>query len=191
MRDALDSFDEPLAVLGQLLQERGHRYALLAIGGGALQLLGLISRPTRDIDVVALVDGRELIALDGLPTPLQRAVEDSASVLRLPKTWFNAGPRSLMEFGLPERVLERAHPRTWGGLTLHIADRSDQIFFKLYAAVDQGPRSRHFDDLRRLRPTTDELRLAAAWARTHDPSEGFRSELRGALRSLGVNDGDE
>jgi hypothetical protein len=191
MREALDGFDEPLTVLGQLLQERGQRYALLAIGGGALQLLGLISRPTRDIDVVALVEGRDLVALDGLPTPLQRAVEDSAALLQLPKTWFNAGPRSLMDFGLPGGVLERAHPRGWGGLTLFIADRRDQIFFKLYAAVDQGPRSRHFEDLRRLQPTTDELKAAAAWTRTHDPSEGFRVEQQAALRSLGVNDGDE
>ena len=70
------------------------------------------------------------------------------------------------------------------------ADRRDQIFFKLYAAVDQGPRSKHFDDLRRLEPTVPELRAAAAWARTHDPSEGFLKELRGALRDLGVADGD-
>src|SRR5439155_4943989 len=58
------------------------------------------------------------------------------------------------------------------------------------AAVDQGPRSKHFADLQRLEPTADELRAAAAWARTHDPSEGFHQELRGALRDLGVRDGD-
>jgi uncharacterized nucleotidyltransferase DUF6036 len=51
-----EGFDPPLAALGQLLAERGLRYELLAIGGGALQLLGLITRPTRDIDVVALVE---------------------------------------------------------------------------------------------------------------------------------------
>lgn len=73
---------------------------------------------------------------------------------------------------------------------MHIADRRDQVFFKLYAAVDQGPRSKHFEDLRRLKPTTDELREAAAWARTHDPSEGFRQELRAALRELRVVDDD-
>ncbi|HEV8534780.1 MAG TPA: hypothetical protein VGR87_03545 [Candidatus Limnocylindria bacterium] len=48
--------EEPLAALGQLLAERGQRYELLAIGGGALQMLGLIDRPTREIDVIALVD---------------------------------------------------------------------------------------------------------------------------------------
>ena len=126
--------------------------------------------------------------MDSLPGPLQQAVEDTAAVFRLPTTWFNAGPRSLTDLGLPEGILERAHRRVWGGLVLHIADRRDQIFFKLYAAVDQGPRSKHFEDLRRLEPVAAELQAAAAWARMHDPSEAFREELRGALRELGITD---
>lgn len=183
-------FEGPLAALGQLLAERGFHYELLAVGGGALQLLGLITRPTRDIDVVGLVEDTRLIPVAALPGPLLRAIEDAATLFRLPTTWFNAGPRRLVDLGLPEGVLDRAHRREWGGLVLHIADRRDQIFFKLYAAVDQGPRSKHFEDLWRLEPTVDELRSAAAWARTQDPSEGFREELRSALRDLGVNDGD-
>lgn len=184
------AFEPPLAILGQLLAERGLRYELFAVGGGALHLLGLITRPTRDIDVVALVRDETLVPLESLPAPLRRAIEDTAALLRLPPDWFNAGPRALVELGLPKGALERAHRREWGGLVLHIADRRDQVFFKLYAAVDQGPRSKHFEDLRRLEPTEQELRDAAAWARTHDPSEGFRQELRGALRDLGVSDGD-
>jgi len=186
-----ESFEEPLAALGQLLAERGQQYEMLAIGGGALQLLGLITRPTRDIDVVAFVDGTRLVPVDALPAPLQLAIEDTAALLRLPSAWFNAGPRSLIEFGLPDGILRRARRREWGGLTLHIADRHDQIFFKLYAAIDQGPRSKHVEDLRKLEPTADELHSAAAWARTHDPSEGFLHELNSALRSLGVDDGHE
>ena len=155
-----------------------------------MQLLGLLARPTRDIDVVALVEEANLVPLEALPGPLQRAVEDTADVFRLPRGSFNAGPRSLMDLGLPEGVLNRAHRRDWGGLILQIADRRDQIFFKLYAAVEQGPRSKHIEDLRRLKPTADELRAGAAWARTHDPSVAFRVELRGALRDLGIVDGD-
>lgn len=190
MSDQLESFEEPLAALGQLLAERACRYELLAIGGGALQLLGLIERPTRDIDVVGLVQEDRLVPLDALPASLLRAVDDTAAVFHLPTTWFNAGPRALMDLGLPEGILTRAHRRGWGGLVLHIADRRDQVFFKLYAAIDQGPRNKHFEDLRRLAPTTEELRLAAVWVRTHDPSEGFQRDLRAALRDLGVDDVD-
>lgn len=186
----LDSFQAPLAALGQLLAERGQAYELLAIGGGALQLLGLINRPTRDIDVVALVERAGVVPFDELPPPLQEAVDDTARVLGLQRTWFNAGPRSLVDLGLPDGVVARAHRREWGGLTLYIADRLDQIFFKLYAAVDQGPRSKHFEDLRRLHPTSAELSSAAAWVRTHDPSPGFARELLAALRSIGLDDGD-
>src|SRR2546422_11310105 len=57
-----------------------------------------------------------LVPLEALPGPLQRAVEDTADVFRLPRGWFNAGPRSLMDLGLPEGVLNRAHRRDWGGL---------------------------------------------------------------------------
>ena len=189
MSDMSESFEGPLGGLGELLRDRGLRYELLAIGGGALQLLGLITRPTRDIDVIGLVADADVVAMGTLPGPLQQAVEDTATLFRLPTTWFNAGPRSLTDLGLPDGILERAHRREWGGLVLHIADRRDQIFFKLYAAVDQGPRSKHFDDLRRLKPSPADLRAAAAWARSHDPSEAFNTELQGALRDLGTGDG--
>ncbi len=189
MGDSGDGFEVPLAALGQLLAERGFHYELLAVGGGALQLLGLITRPTRDIDVIGFVEDNRLIPVTALPDPLEQAIADTAVVLRLPADWFNAGPRALADLGLPDGILKRTHRREWAGLVLHIADRRDQIFFKLYAAVDQGPRSKHFDDLRRLEPTVDELRAATAWVRSHDPSEKFREELRRALQDLGVADG--
>lgn len=183
-------FEPLLGTLGQLLAERGLRYEAFAVGGGALHLLGLITRPTRDIDVVGLVEGGDVVAVESLPEPLRTAITDTAALFRVSPDWLNAGPRALMEFGLPSGALRRAHRREWGGLVLHIADRRDQIAFKLYAAVDQGPRSKHLDDLRQLAPTEKELLDAARWARTHDPSEGFRQELRGALRAFGVHDAD-
>lgn len=189
MDQARETFEEPLAALGQLLEERGLRYDLYAVGGGALQLLGLITRPTRDIDIVGKVEGQRILSMATLPAPLTRAIEDTARLFRISPQWVNTGPQSLLDLGLPDGAIGRAHRRQWGGLVLNIADRRDQIFFKLYAAADQGPRSKHFDDLRRLEPTPDELRDAAAWARTHDPSEGFGIELGAALRDLGVIDG--
>jgi hypothetical protein len=185
-----DNFEAPLTALGQLLKERRLHFEFLAIGGGALQLLGLIVRPTRDIDVVGVVDETGVVPLDRLPAELEHAIADTAAVFHLPATWFNAGPRSLTELGLPDGALRRAHRRVWGGLVRHLADRRDQIFFKLYAAVDQGPRSKHFEDLQRLGATRDELRAAGEWTRTHDPSEAFATELRRALRDLGVTHGD-
>jgi hypothetical protein len=64
------------------------------------------------------------------------------------------------------------------------------VFLKLYAAADRGPSSKHFQDLQQLQPARDELIEGARWAMTHDPSDGFRSEIAGALRMLGVGNAD-
>lgn len=60
---------------------------------------------------------------------------------------------------------------------------------KLYALVDQGP-GKHEEDLRSLGPTVNELRAAARWSRSQDPSEGFEQILRQTLSHLGVDDVD-
>jgi hypothetical protein len=78
--------------------------------------------------------------------------------------------------------------RRFGGLIVHIAGRFDQICFKLYASVDQGPRSKHAADLKRLNPSSLELEGAAAWCTTHDPSAGFAEQLALALAALGGRD---
>jgi hypothetical protein len=181
-----------LEALGELLDSRGLEYRLAVVGGGAMLLLGLIERPTADLDVVAHVDDAGYRAADPLPTALEEAIADVARALGLPKDWLNPGPTSLLDLGLPPGFDDRAHVRRYSSLGILLADRLDQIHFKLYATVDQGPKSKHFADLQALRPTRDELLNAARWARTHDPSEEFRSELKGALESLGVevDDGD-
>ena len=82
--------------------------------------------------------------------------------------------------------------RRYGSLEIHLPAREDLICFKLYALVDQGPHSKHMDDLRALGPSRVELVSAARWTRTHDPSVGFLGELRGALAlfEVEVNHGD-
>lgn len=86
--------------------------------------------------------------------------------------------------------LDRLERRDYGeGLTVYLASRYDQIHFKLYALVDQGP-GKHEDDLRSLQPTDEELLIAAHWARTHDTSEPFAAILGQVLSHLGVGDVD-
>jgi len=76
--------------------------------------------------------------------------------------------------------------RTYGGLEIHLPAREDLVCFKLYAAVDQGERSKHFADLRSLSPTPEQLLSAARWTRTHDPSPAFLGEMQRILGLLGV-----
>ena len=95
-----------------------------------------------------------------------------------------------MDLGLPTGFADRATVRRYGALEVHLAAREDLLALKLYALVDQGPKSKHLPDLRALDPTASELVAAAQWARTHDSSEGFHQELRAALGLLGVEVGD-
>jgi hypothetical protein len=179
-----------LSALGEQLMAAGVRYDLAVIGGSALLALGLIERPTVDIDVVAVSQGAELVSADPLPPPLVAARDRVARDFELPERWLNAGPAGLMDFGLPGGFRERVHTRIYGpALTVHFASRVDQVHFKLYAVVDQGS-GRHEADLRALHPTPDELLRAARWARQHDPSPGFELVLREVLEAFGVTDAD-
>jgi hypothetical protein len=148
----------------------------------------LIGRPTRDVDVVAFLQGRNLLVPRPLPEALVVARDRVARDFGLPDDWLNAEPADLLDFGLPTGFVDRLERRDYGdALTVHIASRFDQIHFKLYAMVDQGA-GKHEADLRALEPTVEELVAAARWAQTHDPSEGFRTQLRAALSYLGVED---
>lgn len=140
------TLNEALEVLGSFLTDRGLKYELVAIGGGALLLLGRIIRPTKDLDIVALVTGNKLISASPLPVPLLAAIREVGSALKLPAEWINSAPADLWKMGLPEGFQDRLESINYGGLTLYCASRFDQICFKLYASVDQGPDSKHFQD---------------------------------------------
>jgi hypothetical protein len=134
------------------------------------------------------------VTAEPLPSALQIAIADVAGALRLDPKWMNAGPTSLLRFGLPDGFAERCTTRRFGGLTLLLASRLDQIHFKVFASADQyhggENRGKHHNDLLRLLPSRDELLMAVRWARTHDRSEGFLMQLRGALKPLAVEPHD-
>lgn len=177
-----------LDALGEQLERLDASYDIVVVGGSALLALGLVTRPTKDVDVVALRDGRVLLPASPLPELLAEARDRVARDFRLPEDWLNDGPASLLSFGLPDGFLTRAERESHGpGLTVWYASRLDQIHFKLYAAVDQGP-GKHEADLRSLQPSRDELLSAARWSRSHDPSPGYRAVLERALTALGVED---
>jgi hypothetical protein len=185
-----DTADRLLSALGEQLAAADERYELVVIGGSGLLALGLIERSTRDVDLLALRSGDKLDSAEPLPKKLAAARDRVARDFSLPTDWLNAGPTELLELGLPEGFIDRLERRDYGdSLTVYFASRYDQIHFKLYALVDQGP-GKHEDDLQALSPTEKELLAAAHWSRSHDPSEGYAQMLRGVLTYLGVDDVD-
>jgi hypothetical protein len=186
-----ETFEQALRLLnGRLVLAGAPRFNLVVCGGSALAATGLVTRTTKDVDVVALMDD-DGVLLDPAPLPqaLVLAAHEVALDLGLHQDWLNNGPSSgeggLFRLGLPERFVERL---TWvvigEKVTVGFISRYDQIHFKLYAAVDQSG-SYHAEDLRELHPTDAELLDAAGWTRTHDPSEGYRQGLQWFLREFG------
>ena len=189
-----DGITELQAALGELLGSRGQQQELVLVGGACLLLRGVISRPTRDADVVAGRTRGRGVPMSHLPEDLDLAVRAVAEAYGVAPTWLNTGPQTLMDLGLPDGFETRLDRRDFPpGLVVWLAGRFDLICLKLYAAADTWPtRGRHFQDLRALAPDPADLRAAARWARSHDPSPGFRdTQLAPVLRELGVgSDGD-
>lgn len=180
-----------LRALGELLEARDVHYEVVLIGGGNLILRGLVTRPTtKDLDLLGEWTADGIKPMRPMPEPLRTAVADVARAYGLAKDWVNLGPASLLDLGLPDGFGSRLERHDYGGFVTWLAGRFDMVCFKLYAAVDQGPRSRHLQDLLELRPDHDELLAAARWTVTHDPSPGYRSVLIEALHQLGAEDAD-
>src|SRR5712691_1687494 len=91
--------EQALQTLGAVLRQRGLSFEAVAIGGSSLMLLGLINRPTRDLDLAALVWQGKYVKADPLPADLAEAARDVANALGLPANWLNAGPTSLVDSG--------------------------------------------------------------------------------------------
>jgi hypothetical protein len=162
---------------------------LVVCGGSALLALGLVDRTTKDVDVLAGVDG-----VSGLTDPrplsptLRRAVEEVGAQMDLPPGWLNTGPAGQVLMGLPEGFLARLVRRDYGAkLTIYYPDRFDLIHLKFFAVIDQGP-GRHVSDLRKLTPADAEMLAAARWVLTQDAGAGFSGQVVEALNQLGFTD---
>jgi len=172
---------EALGLLGSLMEATHDEVGIAVIGGSALLLEGTVIRVTRDVDVVAFVDGEDLRGEPLGTDVLAHHVLAVALELGLDPAWLNLGPMSLLDAGLPEGFLARCRIESFGGLHVHIAGRYDLIHMKLYAVADQGPRSKHMSDLLALEPTPDELDAARAWCCSQDVSAPFATEVDAAV----------
>ncbi len=193
-----DAIESALSLLAVTLEARGESpYDLVVIGGAAINLAGFAIRPTRDVDVLGLLDRREpgetamLAKRKPLPEPVVSAARAVAEALGLDPNWLNAGPADLLDWGMPDGFAQRLIIRRFGPkLAIHTPAREDLICLKVYAAADTGV-GRHTEDLNAMRPACDELLDGARWAATQDPSDGFRGMLVQLLRYYGCDQAAE
>jgi hypothetical protein len=193
--DNLDAgaLEELLAAVGDHVAAAGESVAIVVVGGGALSVMGWVERTTNDIDVIARAreeDGRRVIGHpEPLPDVLVEAVRRVARDYGLASDWLNTAVAMQWRTGLPERFAEEIEWRRFGALDVGFAGRASIIALKLFAAVDQGSESVHFQDLIALDPTDVELDIAADWVARQDPAPAFAdfveeevANVRDALR---------
>jgi hypothetical protein len=152
------------------------QFEAVVIGGAALNLLGVVSRFTRDCDVLdpeipaeILIASREFAA----------KIRGEGGMLR--DDWFNNGPESL----------KRTLPQTWQrniqllyagkALKLHTVGRADLLKSKLFALCDRGTDR---DDCLRLKPTREELIEALPWVKDQDANLDWPKHVEETLTEL-------
>ena len=163
--------------------------SLVVCGGAALNVLGSLERPTRDVDVVALArdEGGEIaFEFADIPPEVRGLASEVGDDLGLGRSWLNTGPSELLRKGLPPgaeaRLLKFEFGRRLRGYCL---GPEDLICLKLYAAASRSRNpQQHLEDLRRLRPDEASLTRARDWALTQDQAEDFKSELKRVLSEM-------
>jgi hypothetical protein len=168
-RETLEAFDRYLAA-------RALRLEAVVIGGAALNLLGIISRATKDCDILD----------PPLPSAVVEAARSFAAEARkrgelLQDDWLNNGPASLASV-LPPGWRERLQTVFSGtSIELRCLGRDDLLRSKLFALCDRG-----FDlgDCLALAPSADELHALSPWLEYQDGNPDWPAHVRATLADL-------
>lgn len=172
--------------LGDLLAADGLEFRVVVVGGVALALGGYHVRTTLDVDVIALcgpVDS-QLQPAEPLPEMLRRAVARVGRDFGLPGEWLNGLISAQLRLGLPPGLVQDLTWHRFAGLHVGLAGRRSLIALKLFAAADQGLRSKHAADLIALAPTREEWAEASAWTKAQDLAAGFPAVVEGVVRHV-------
>jgi hypothetical protein len=119
-----------LASFDRYLTERHLRFERVVIGGAALNLLGVVSRITKDCDILTPEIPKQI---DEASRAFARQVRATGGTLQ--DEWFNSGPASLRDQLLPgwEGRLQAAF--VGQAIHLHTLGREDLLCAKLFAPV--------------------------------------------------------
>jgi hypothetical protein len=168
-RHTLEGFDV-------FLERRGLQFDGIVVGGAALNLMGVISRATKDCDVLD----------PDIPPEIGAAARAFAEDRRragdvLQDNWFNNGPRSLTR-NLPPEWREHVQPLFEGkSLRLRTLGREDTLRAKLFALCDRGL---DLGDCIALAPTSAELLLIRPWLEQQDGNPQWPAHVVATLADL-------
>jgi hypothetical protein len=168
-RTTLSAFDRYLA-------DRGLALEAVVVGGAALNLLGVITRQTRDCDILHPALPSEVVEASRAFT-----AEVTAAGGKLKEDWLNNGPSAitpLLPTGWELRLQEVFRGRV---LVLRSLHRADLLKSKLFALCDRGL---DLPNCLALAPSPEELAQAVAWLEPQDLNPLWPAHVRNTLGDL-------
>ena len=168
----LNTLGPVLQSLNEKLLQMKEIRELIVCGGGALLVLGIIERQTRDIDVISP-------EIDPL---LQELAAQIGKEFGLEKGWLNNGPASLvrdLERGWAERVRPIFHG---SALTVKTLSVRDLLATKLYAYCDRDEDD--LSDILRMNPSPAEVESLRAWVLDRDGSAYWPDRVQKCFTKL-------
>lgn len=168
-RSTIEAFDGYLVALGLRLEA-------VVVGGAALALLRVTSRPTRDFDVLTPELPPDIMDAAGAFAREQRRLG-----IDLDEGWLNNGPRQLGAV-LPAGWQIRTQLVFEGrALVLSTLGRADLLKTKLFALCDRGT---DLSDCLALAPSAAEMSLALPWLSDQDANPDWPAHVRATLADL-------
>ncbi len=167
---------EILADFDQFLVERGLVLDAIIVGGTALVLLGIISRATKDVDVLY-----PNLSPDVIGAAREFARQRRATGETLVDEWLNNGPHAIIP-DLPPDWMQRVNPVYQGqALTIAVPDRPELLATKLFALCDRGM---DLADCLALDPSEAELATVLPWLVSRDAHVGWPAHVRETIADL-------
>ena len=158
----------------QYLSKKDLKFEAVIIGGAALNIMGVISRLTRDIDCLDPKIPKEI---------LNASVEFSKEnpSMHLMSQWINNGPETLkndLDKGWYSRIQTIFNGQA---ITFHTLGRIDLLKSKLFAYCD---RDLDFNDCVLMKPTLEELDSCYQWVIERDMNPGWRKNVENHFKKI-------
>ncbi len=164
---------ETIAEFDRFLAARGLELEAVIIGGAALGLLGVVSRETRDRDILH----------PALPEEVAAAAREFASKRSQPldEDWLNDKPSSLTR-DLPPGWEQRLQPVFEGeAIRFQTLGRMDLLRSKIFALCDRGI---DIGDCVALAPSAAELGEVGPWLEDRDGNPMWPEHVREVVDDL-------
>ncbi len=160
----------------EFLQEKGLSFECVTIEASSLILMDVISRDTKDCDVLDPIIPEEI---------KQASIEFSrfkkVEKIDIAEDWFNNGPESMRDY-LPEGWRENLQTIFDGkALTIKTLDRVNLLRTKLLGLCDRGT---DLNDCINMNPTESEIDEAMQWVKEYDANPMWPKHVENELSNL-------